>query len=405
MRNAKLMTGVAVAALIAGGSAAYADSVSIADIDQTTINRGNVTNIGSANVGAISGDAASAGVMARGAQSAASVTNVNGSGNVTISIGVNQDNQQVTRNRGKISNSVDNAGAGGSQDVTIDGSISGNAASAYVSGTGASSGVGVTTVDQSGTVTTRIVTNPDADNNPPLDQTTTNTGKIENTGDVDLLDNNITGVAASASVTATGAQSSVSVSNINASSGPDTRIGGFDENGVVQQRTTNRANVTNDGEIEAGGNLQGTASSASDRVMGAGSSVSVANITENYQGGTANVDIGRVDQTTINRGRITNVGDNNLDVDVGNLTGVASSASVSAAGAQSSISVANISQGAQTNNTTTDIGDANQYTLNTGAVHNTGSVSAGNISGDAASASVSAVGAASSISVTNVYGQ
>jgi hypothetical protein len=397
MRNAKLMTGVALAALLAGGSAAYADSVSIADIDQDTTNRGNVTNVGDNSVGKISGDAASASISATGAQSAVSVTRVNGANApVTIRIGVGQKNNQDTTNRGRVTNEVQQS----SGDLEVGGQISGNAASASVSATGAASVVGVTTVDQAGKVKTRIVT---GNTNKPLTQTTTNRGRVSNEGDVDVDDQNISGVAASASVTAVGAQSAVSVSHINATKGPDTRIGGDKR---IKQDTRNSARITNDGEIEDGGSLVGTASSATDSALGAGSSVSVANITKFDQNGEAKAVIGRIDQTAINRGRVRNLSsdDNTFDVKVGDLNGVASSASVSAVGAQSSISVANISQGNQTNNTTTSIGEANQYTLNTGAIHNTGEVSAGNINGDAASASVSAVGAASVVSVSNVYG-
>lgn len=388
----------ATAAISASGATS---SVSVATIDtftffgdvnnvvglvgQATGNFAPVINFGAIDGGNVSGDGAVATVAASGATSSVSVSSVNTYGfdsDVNTFVG---GVFQGTLNFGNVLNV-------GFMDLN---NISGNGALAAISASGATSSVAVTTIDT-----------PFDDANAfigVVGQNTMNFGNINNFGLVNLNGGNIRGDGASVVVAASGATSSVSATNINTGTGADTFIGS------VGQRTFNVGDITNVGFILNGGNLSGAGSTTAISASGATSSVSVSNLAGgdflDTQNGLALTGIGTVDQTTFNAGTVVNVG----FIGVGNLSGNGATAVVSASGATSSVSVSNVSTWSgipvvvpdATANVTL-IGSVDQNTRNVAPVLNLGAISAGNLSGNGSIAAVSASGATSSVSVSNV---
>jgi hypothetical protein len=388
----------ATAAVSASGATS---SVSVATIDtftffgdvnnvvglvgQGTGNFAPVINVGVIDGGNVSGDGAVATVAASGATSSVSVSAVNTYGfdsDVNTFVG---GVFQGTLNTGNIYNF-------GLMDLN---NISGNGALAAISASGATSSVAVKTIDT-----------PFDDANAFIGivgQATLNFGDIRNFGLVNLNGGNISGDGASVVVAASGATSSVSATNINTGTGADTFIG------LVGQLTVNLGDVTNVGFILNGGNLSGAGSTAAISASGATSSVSVSNLAGgdvlDTQYGLALTGIGAVHQTTFNAGNVVNVG----FIGAGNLSGNGATAVVSASGATSSVSVSNVSTWSgipifvpdATANVTV-IGSVNQNTTNVAPVLNLGAISAGNLSGNGSIAAVSASGATSAVSVSNV---
>ncbi len=384
------------------------------NVRQTTTNYGYIGNDGyiSGYASGVSGAGASASVSATGAQSAVSASRIGGNYYSTRtkirSVRQNTTNYGNVSNRGTILNTYYGLYSG----------LSGNGSSVSVSATGAASAVAVSSINTGGSDTVSI------GRRGRINQTTTNGGwYVDNRGFIPGSRwGDLSGHGASASVSATGAASSVSVSRIESAPMRSVRIG------RVNQRTTNHADVTNQ---HAGrryrsryytgtmtlGDLSGTGSSASISATGAASAVSYSSIEQHYSSRDS-LSIRNVHQSTKNTGDVQNSGPTEhrryrvyrpyygsgirfvsrympAGLHVGDLTGNGVSASISATGAASSVGVSKINDASSTR---TSIGYVAQGTFNTGDINNYGKVYAGSLWGNGASVSVSATGAVSSVS-------
>lgn len=357
---------------------------SIGYVTQSTTNSGNVSNYGSLSAGHLSGNGASVSISATGAVSSVSYSNINsGWGRDSFAVGpVVQD----TYNSGDVTN------VGGANHRTREtirpgrpprvtesssyrpatlsaGHLKGAGTSASISATGAVSAASSSAISGGGdTVTfTKSVT-----------QGTINSGKIVNWGTAYV--GSLYGAGASVSISAMGAASSVAISKI------DNKGWMYAATGPVIQVTHNSGRVKNTGNIRAG-SLYGNGSSASVSATGAASQMSVTRI----NGGSITAKTASISQLTINLASVTNRG----SITAGYLSGHGSSASVAAAGAVSQASTTSICNGCGSSFRT---GPINQITLNTGRVRNNGTVNVGRITGAGASAGVSALGAGSVVS-------
>jgi len=229
-----------------------------------------------------------------------------------------------------------------------------------------------------------------------IDQTSSNHALIYNF-DGAILGNGRVGTGASASVNATGAVTSVSVSNINVW-GPKSS---FKIESIEQKATNDEAAINNETAIidmtgggASEGDMKGDGASASIGATGAVAGVGFSNINSSGD----KITVGDIRQRATNEGSpITNTG----SITVGSLTGVGASASISAAGAVTSISVSNIN----TPLGAVKLGDITQHASNKGSdstVTNTGAITLASLGGTGASASVSAVGAAAVVSYSSI---
>ena len=198
-----LLTSVAVAALVASASSAFA-----ADVVQNANNTGPVTsNTGGVLVGNISGVAGSATVSATGAAASVGVLGVNANfvspgtfGNVS---------QSAINNAGSNVTIVGTAGNPGAP-ITVNGNLSGNGSSASIGATGAASSISVAGINFGGLSTQSF---------GDIKQTSVNQSGVTNGGwpgtRNSISVNGITGHGAAASITAMGSASSVGASVVN----------------------------------------------------------------------------------------------------------------------------------------------------------------------------------------------
>lgn len=474
MSRSLLLSSCGAAALLAfSAGATFAQTATVGNVLQTTKNKNHITNDGWISIDGIHGDGSSVSISATGAASAVSLQSINGyrTGGGTLAAG---NVRQTTTNYGYIGNdgyitgyASGVSGAGASASVSATGAqsavsasriggnyystntrigsvhqrttnygnvsnrgtilntyyglyrgLSGNGSSVSVSATGAASAVSVSSINTGGSDTVSI------GKRGRIDQTTTNNSwYVVNRGFIPgSYWGDVSGHGASASVSATGAASSVSVSRIKSAPMRSVTIGN------VKQRTTNHAKVTNQHAgrryrsryytgTMALGDLSGTGSSASISATGAASAVSYSSLEQHYRVRNF-LSIGNVHQTTTNTGDVQNSGPSERRVYriysryygpgirvfsrympaglyVGDLTGDGASASVSATGAASSVGVSKINDASST---LASIGYVAQGTFNTGNVTNYGKIYAGNLWGNGASVSVAATGAVSSVS-------
>ncbi|MEM8970992.1 MAG: hypothetical protein AAGD43_02860 [Pseudomonadota bacterium] len=226
-----------------------------------------------------------------------------------------------------------------------------------------------------------------------VSQVTKNTETVFNLGFLGFDD--LLGDATSATVQATGAASSVSIANIN--------IGvTFSFINQVYQSTTNKGDVINIGlgDIDGGAikfdDIKGNVSAVQVAATGAVSGASITNIGDGgYALGNIAI-INDVESYTKNSGGVLNVG----AISASNLEGVASSISISATGAATSVAIANITQHPTTN--VNIVNDISSTTTNKGTVINVGAAHVGDLSGTASSVSISATGASSAVSISNI---
>jgi hypothetical protein len=405
MRNAKLMTGVALAALLAGAPAAFA--LDVGNIVQSATQSDNVDNSGQVSVIKLQGDGSSASVSATGALSAVSVTGINsGTDDVTGNADIASDggstfiNQTSTLNGGNVTND-------GIIDIDNSGGVFGDGASASISATGAASAVGAVYINSTGNANFGNVTQVTTVKGG-ADISNDGNGAIDTDGGgpdqlFDPFD--VTGDGASVSVSATGAVSSVGLTGINSNANAKQSVGNVNQT----SETRNGSDVSNRGTGPTTNvdSLRGDGSSASISATGSASSVSIMQI--GAVGTAPNFEVGNITQnTSTGNGDVTNSGldlgtqANNDDTP---LSGTGASASVSATGAVSGVSATYIES---IGGSKTVIGNVNQTTSKgPGAVTNTGVVgqeSGGDfiLSGDASSISISATGAASAVSATFV---
>jgi hypothetical protein len=150
MRNIKLLTGVAVVALLAGAPSAWAggpqknganDTIKLKvkdDIRQTTINKARVKNLGRIKQGKLEGKGASTSISASGAVSSISALNIADccQNNLNIKVAVGDDIKQTSVNKAKVTN----------KGKVSMGSVVGRGASVSVSAIGAASVVSLTSI-------------------------------------------------------------------------------------------------------------------------------------------------------------------------------------------------------------------------------------------------------------------
>lgn len=358
-------------------SVTTATAMNLGDIKQTATNTSgadvaNGTTGSSITTGNLDGDGSSVSASATGAVAAVGFTNINTNafagpiGGANITQTAKSEGGNVTNTVPSITvNGLNGAGA------AVSGSATGTLASLSFGtvSSKASSGFSIGTVTQS------------SNNNMKI----TNTTSSVNT--TDHLNGNGTSVSSGAS----GAVASTAVSNID-STGKNSTIAS-----VKQTATNNTAgDVTNSAStlnIDGGsGDLIGDGSSASVSANGALAALSISSINSDAARITISSTDKSIVQTSTNKGTVTNT---NGIINMDDLTGVGTSAVVSATGAASSLSVSSI---ADTTLGSVDInGSITQTATNysNSTVSNTGTINAGSITGAGASVSISAVGAGS----------
>lgn len=400
MKSISLKAGVAVAALMIGAPAAFAQVA----ITQDSTNGATVSNFGATsadpNTIGISFNAAVPG-MGIGASGSISASGAVSSVSATA---INQD--FITPTIGTVTQGAGNTAAiGNTGTLTIGTGSTSAGSSASVGATGAAAAVSITGIGDgaaSGTFTGQTVGNIAQGGASHL---VTNSGTITNIGLIDASGLTMAGNGSSASVSATGAVASVSVASIGATSfganGISNGLGG----GTAVQTVTNTGDISNTSGAtgltpSAGitiGDLTGKGASVSVGATGSAASISVASIDSNSVAGTT---FGGITQQSTNGtvGGAPTV-QNTGNIAVGDLGGVGAGAQINATGASSSLSVSSIK-----NDTAAIVGTGitGQTTSNYGAITNSGIItSTGTVSGTGASASISAMGAASSFSANS----
>lgn len=319
-----------------------------------------------------------------------------------IASAVDSDVTQTATNDASVANGATGEGA---NSITISGTdpALGAGASASISASGAVTSVSVTN-NFATTVNSNDVTIP---NFGAVDQTATNSGVISNYGLITFSATEVMESGASASISASGAVSSLSQSSYSVvNTDPATPA-----IGNITQISTNTGVVTNEGEITGTSTtvLSGDGASVSISATGA-----VASISSTFNGatlaGASTYTYGVIDQTATNGssgepGVSPEVNNTSTDVTVGALSGNGASASVSASGAVASL-------GFTLNNTdnlptsspiVATYGTITQEAKNYGDITNTGgSLSVGAITGHGASAAISASGSVASFSIASI---
>jgi hypothetical protein len=300
------------------------------------LNTGIVSNTGSINQGtaggtlALAGNAASAAVTAVGAQALASITGVDATGFAGTLFGAGGISQNVGNNADStVTNTLSSGG------ITLD-AVSGIGASVSASASGAVASVGITYINVGGAGWTPSTVGDISQTSTNADGSNVANNAISNP----ITVAGISGDGASVRASASGAIASVSLLTIDS-----TLSGGAGHTvGAVTQSSTNGdaiagATVTNTASITAGA-IGGVGASAVINATGASASFSIASINDiSYPASTT---IGTpITQTATNYAgsTVSNTGSITL---TGGLTGVGSSAAVSAVGAGTFVSFAAI---------------------------------------------------------------
>lgn len=416
-------TGAASSVSISRIASAPLDTATVGNIHQETTNRADVTNkhagipfggasaSGTTTLADITGHGASASISATGAASAANYVSIAAAKAVPNSISIG-DVMQRASNSGRIVNSGPTEQAsstsGTSSSITdvfraaglSVGKLSGTGTSVTIGATGAASSVSISKIDDASSTGTTLGN---------VTQGASNSGFVLNFGGI--FAGSLIGNGSSVSISSTGAVASVSYSNINSGDGKD----GFTA-GDIKQTAVNRGNVANAGEgkrereFRAGraisdthsfstafitvGDLIGTGSSASSSASGAVSSMSISSIDGE---GSTTTEISSIEQDSTNSGEIVNL----AEIEAGSLDGAGTSVSVTAIGSASSVAIAKTDNGGSI---TADTGPVTQDSKNHGAVENRGVINALSLNGNGAGVSVSATGASSQLSLTRIDG-
>jgi hypothetical protein len=215
-----------------------------------------------------------------------------------------------------------------------------------------------------------------------------NVGPVLNLG---LITNHsLVGNGASEFVSASGADSFVGVTSINAGA-PSVKTGN------IEQGALNLGPVVNLGIITTNGDqVKGHGASVSVSASGARSAVSYTSIKNNNSKSNSKsptVNTGNITQVSINGKLVANLG----AIGVGNVSGNGASLSVNASGASAAVGMTSINDNKAPSVKT---GNITQAALNLGPVVNAGIISAGHIQGTGASVGISATGAAAVASVS-----
>ena len=396
-------TGAAAAVSFSYINTANWQGLTLNSIIQEPNNNATVSNAGGStgiSVGTVSGDGASVRLGATGATAGISFASIGSTftqppPTVTINGGV----FQTVFNTGSVINNgtITSTGTSG---------LTGAGSSAVLSAVGGSAAFSWSSIGDSFTAT---LNGPAPGLAPPVSQSVNNAAPVTNGGEIALGTGNLANGAV-ASMSATGAQASVSVSSINTATFTSPFLG------AINQTATNSLGVpgpaiTNSVTGLTTGNLAGHGSSVSATATGAAASIGVSyiNTTAWSMMGIAPAVIGVpvVVQTASNTGAVNNFAFGTISV--GNISGTGASVRSSAAGAVASIALTSILSGAPNNvppNTGLNIsgGAIVQTATNSGPITNITSsiVSTGTLSGMASSAVISATGAAASISVASI---
>jgi hypothetical protein len=341
------------------------------------------------NVGAISGDGASARIGATGAVAGISYS----------TIGSTAANGGLPQTIGGVGQLVTNSGAVSNFSALTGTGLTGAGSSAGISALGAGASFSASSI---GDVSNAPLSSPTAGLGFSVTQQVTNAGTgigagTTNNGQIGLGTGALAN-GASASISATGAQAAVSASAINTTTFTSPFFG------TISQTVTNGAlgaamPVLNSFSGLTTGDLSGHASSVSATATGAVASIGVSFINTTAW---SNFPLGPVNQIAINNGAITNTMNNSASISVGSISGTGASVRASATGAAASIAVTSILSGPPGVNIFGTAG-AIQSATNTGAVFNSASiVSTGTVSGMGSSASINATGAATSFSVASI---
>jgi hypothetical protein len=415
-------------------------------LNQIAGNYRSVTNVlqSKVDVGDIAGTGASVSVAATGAAASASSVSLNG-GSTQLSLS-GRGVYQEANNDGAVINNPTN------KKITA-GGISGNGAAVQVSATGASASMGSSVVNS--------VARSNFNSRVALfdfGQFVNNAGPVSNKGTINSGD--ISGIGASTQVSAIGANAAVGASSIK---GGTARVEIFGA-GFPFQRAETLGDVRNAGKIDTG-SLSGTGSSnqisavgastslnvasiegagafliadqltqtasnlarnvrntgdiSSGALIGTGSSVQIASIGASSSVAVSSLDGGDVGFNGIPGNNFSSIASNSADIINGgtaakpnsitingDLSGLASSASISAVGASTSFSLNSTDGGAISASGSSLI---NQDAVNFGGaaggigrVFNRGSISAGSLTGTGSSIQVAAVGASASVAVSSI---
>lgn len=361
--------GLIASAALTFSSGAYAQTA----VSQATNNVSTVTNSGTITIqnGGISGVGGSAAVSATGAVSATSVAGINaalpGPDGGFSTVTQSATNSGVVNNLNPAVNDID--GGGGTLAL---------GASASITATGALTSFSFSGLGDSPWVTPGV--------SGPVSQTSSNNAAVTNSG-TPTIGNfaGLLGEGSSASIGATGAAASAGFSFIG-----DGDVAAGTIGNITQSASNQAAGTTTNtgGSIPLSGPISGAGASASISATGAISSVSLSHIVNTA--GEGQFGLGAISQGSTNAANITNSG--TIATTSGGLSGIGSSAVISATGAAASVSSSSIAATGAPG--TPAIDSIGQSVSNSGVVSNTGTITlASGISGAGAAASVSAVGA------------
>jgi filamentous hemagglutinin len=368
-----------------------------ADIYQSAENTKDVTNssgtlaqnpdpaVVGVTVSNLNGDGASAAISATGA-----VTSTNFSFNDTSLTGAPFTLSAITQD-------ADSVGMVRNTGVMIVGDLIGSGASASISATGAVASVAYSTNETE-------ISNSGVIFGGAIIQTSTNNSSVSNTGDLTL--GVMSGKGASASISATGAVASVAYGvNSPSTANPDGINGSNVNFAAITQTATSENSVRNNGDITLSGDvpaaISGPGASASISATGAAASVAYSANTLNIEDSKVTFS-GAIDQTATQSSQVVNLG----TLTAGAITGTGASASISATGAVAStaysLNFSDITVSETGLSSVTFSGAIDQVVSSTGSTSNTGTLTAGDISGIGAGASISASGAVASVAYSAV---
>lgn len=365
--------------------------------NQRSTNRGSVTNNPlnrKVTAGDLSGNGSAIQVAATGASASVNSSEINGVDNVVPF-------DQLTL--GNFSQTAENFATISNQGVLETGNLQGNGASVGISAIGANASIGVASIG----TRRQVASSTTAVGAGEVFQQSRNFNRVQNSGRVSA--GNLSGNGTASQIAATGASTSFGMSSINGS-----RLLLGDANSAnaikISQRADNvgdQSRINNSGSISVG-DISGHGSSAQISAAGASASVSVSGVNSGPITITSNRPALMVEQIVDNRADVSNGTAGTVNsLNVGDLSGVSSSASVSAIGSNSSYAVSSIS-GAGNGNAivngpiTSSRYEAMQRSMNFGAVSNFGGITTGEISGTSASVQIAAVGASANTSMLSI---
>ncbi|MEP0942219.1 MAG: hypothetical protein ABJH63_18645 [Rhizobiaceae bacterium] len=373
------------------------NQVSAGSQNQWSTNHGSVTNNPlekKVTAGDLSGNGSAVQVSAIGASASVNSSEINVVNNTNMSAQIAlSDFSQGAYNYAAISN----------KGLVEAGNLEGNGASVGISAIGANTSIGASSIGSQ----RRVALSTSAVESREIFQTVYNFIRVQNSGRVNT--GNLSGNGASTQIAATGASASFGMSSINGSRLQLGDVNSTNAIKIIQQANNvdNPSRINNSGSISVG-DISGHGASAQISAAGASASVSVSGVNSGPITITSNMPALIVEQNVVNGAAVSNGTAGNVNsIGAGDLSGVSSSASVSAIGANSSYAVSSIS-GAGNSNTivngpiTSSRYEAWQRSINYGAVSNFGSITTGEISGTAASVQIAAVGASASSSMLSI---